>query len=366
LHLSKDPNQQLMVGHVLLNQDKLCCGFAGLLTRIRRRTGVISGPAEVGCAVRDLGAELQLSFAHERKVTWEGRMRRLQIGFLILAVLPCWAVADDVVRVAISDSFLRPGELTEYDHAVLNEVLERTRPDYGGYEVRPFTERVSLARAVQLAIEGRLVNLLALGVGEPLPEREMIPVPFPVDKGLLGYRVALVDRHSQDRLSRVDNVEELRQLRVGQGSGWVDVRIYEHQRIPIETTADYESLVLMLLHGRFDLFPRGLYEITPELAVHGKRYPDLAVEQHLLLHYPFFEAFYVSRSAPRLATRLTAGLERMVADGSFDALFAQHFRKLLADLHLRQRVVIELENPYLPAWVPLKRKELWFDPARLP
>jgi hypothetical protein len=284
---------------------------------------------------------------------------------LILAVLPCWAVADDVVKL-VTFPRLRPGAINAYDLAVLHEALERTRPDYGAYELQPFTEKVSLARAIQLAIEGRLVNLLPVGVGEPAPELEMIPVPFPIDKGLLGYRVALIDRRSQDRLSRVHSIEELRQLRVGQGSGWSDVRIYENQRIPIDTTPDYESLVLMLLHGRFDLFPRGLWEIPPELAAYGKRYPDLAVEQHLLLHYPFFEAFYVSRSAPRLAARLTAGLERMVADGSFEALFARHFGKFLANLNLRQRVVIELENPFLPAWVPLKRKELWFDPARLP
>jgi hypothetical protein len=55
----------------------------------------------------------------------------------------------------------------------------------------------------------------------------------------------------------------------------------------------------------------------------------------------------------------------MRANGSFDALFDRNFGKLLAGLHLRQRVVIELENPFLPAWVPVKRKELWFDPARL-
>jgi membrane-bound lytic murein transglycosylase MltF len=122
----------------------------------------------------------------------------------------------------------------------------------------------------------------------------------------------------------------------------------------------------MLLHGRFDLFPRGLWEVASEIVPYGKRYPDLAVEQHLLLHYPFFETFYVSRSSPRLAARLSAGLDRMIADGSFDALFARYFGKLLADLHLHQRVVIELDNPYLPAWVPIKRKELWFDPARLP
>lgn len=287
------------------------------------------------------------------------------IGLLMLAVLPHYVVADDVLKAETFTSLLA-GQINAYDLALLHEALERTRPDYGAYEEQPFTEKVSIARAVQLAIEGRLVNVLPIGVGQPAPEREMIPVPFPIDKGMLGYRVAFIDRRSQDRLSRVHSIEELRQLRVGQGSGWGDVRIFEHHRIPIQTAPDYESLALMLLHGRFDLLPRGLCEIAPELAAYGKRYPDLAVEQDLLLHYPFFEAIYVSRSAPRLAARLSAGLERMVADGSFDALLAKHFSKPLADLHLHQRVLIELENPFLPAWVPLKRKELWFVLARMP
>ena len=291
-------------------------------------------------------------------------MRRLLMGLLMVAVLPRWAVADDVVRIVKYDQ-LRPGAVTDYDVALLREVLERTRPDYGGYELQTFTENISNARAIQMAIEGRLVNLLSTGVGQPAPEREMIPVPFPIDKGLLGYRVSLIDGRSQDRLSHVHTIEDLRQLSVGQGSDWIDVRIYEHERIPIETTADYKSLVLMLLHGRFDLFPRGLYEIAPEVAAYGERYPDLSVEKHLLLHYPFCRAFYVSRSVPRLAARLTAGLERMVADGSFDAFFIRHFGKIMTDYKLRQRVVIELDNPFLPAWVPLKRKELWFNPAGL-
>jgi hypothetical protein len=291
-------------------------------------------------------------------------MRRLLIGLLMLAVLPRWADADDVVKI-VKYAQLRPGAVTDYDVALLRDVLERTRSDYGGYQLQIFTENVSNTRAIQMAIEGNLVNVLTLGVGQPVPEREMIPVPFPIDKGQLGYRVALIDRRYQDRLSHVHSIEELRQLRFGQGSDWIDVRIYEHARIPIETTADYDSLVLMLLNGRFDLFPRGLYEIAPEVAAYGMRYPNLAVEKHLLLHYPFCRAFYVSRTIPHLAARLTAGLKRMVADGTFDAFFARHFGKLLADLNLHQRVVLELENPFLPAWVPLDQKELWFDPTWL-
>ncbi len=267
--------------------------------------------------------------------------RRLLIASLLLAFPPRQVLADDAVRPLESKEFLS-WSLDPYEHALLREVLERTRPDYGPYEEQPFTETISDARAIELAIEGRLVNILAAGVGQPLPEQEMIPVPFPIDKGLLGWRVSLIDRRNQDRLSRVNNIEELRHFRVGQGSDWTDVRIYEFNRIPVETTSNFKSLFLMLLHGRFDLFPRGLSEIAEELAAYGKRYPDLAIEQHLLLHYPLCDAYYVSRSAPHLAARLTAGLERMVADGSFDALFAKYCGKLLADLNVRQRVVINL------------------------
>jgi ABC-type amino acid transport substrate-binding protein len=290
------------------------------------------------------------------------RMRTVLMGLLMLAVLPSLAAAEDVVRP------LTFGYTSNtYELELLHEALERTRRDYGDYEMQPFTdEKISLARAIQLAIEGRLVNLLSAGIGQADPEREMIPVPFPLDKGLLGYRIALINRHKQDRLSDVHSIGDLRQLRVGQGAGWGDVRIYERNGIQVETTTDYALLTTMLLHGRFDLYPRGLYEIAPEMAARSQRYPDLAVEQHLLLHYPFCEAFYVSRSAPRLAARLAAGLMRMAADGSFDALFAKHFGKMLTELNLRQRTVIELDNPFLPAWVPLKRKELWFDPRRLP
>ncbi len=294
-------------------------------------------------------------------------MRGVLIGLVMLASMWQWARADDVVKP------LEPTEYQSapYEFALLHEVLERTRSDYGAYEEVPFTENVSLARANQLAIEGRLVNVTVEGVGQPLLDRWMIPVPFPIDKGLLGYRIAFIDRRNQEKFARVNSLEELRQLRVGQGSDWSDVHIYEHNRIPVETAQSHKwaesgSLFSMLLAGRFDLFPRGLNEIDREFSTFGDRYPDLAIERHLLLHYPFCEAYYVSPAAPRLAARISAGLELMVADGSFDALFATYFGKRVANLNLRQRVLIELENPFLPGWVPLDRKGLWFDPARLP
>ncbi len=292
-------------------------------------------------------------------------MRVWLASLLVVVSLPSWALADDVVRPFISNEFLSTS-MTPYEQAVLREALERTRSDYGAYQIEPFTDPVTSARLSEMAVEGRLVNIVAAGVGRPKLEAAMIPIPVPIDKGLLGFRVSLIKRHNQERISRVTSIEELRQLNVGQVDDWSDVLIYKHNQIPVQTAAKYESMFAMVQHDRFELFPRGVTEIAPELAEQGQSYPDLAADQHLLLIYPFCNAFYVSRSAPRLAERLTVGLERMIADRTLDALLVEHFGKNLAALNLSQRVVIELENPLLPDWVPLERKEMWLDPSKMP
>src|ERR1700740_197285 len=98
-------------------------------------------------------------------------MRRLLIGLLMMAILPYWAAAEDVVKL-VTFPRLRPGAINPYDLAILHEALERTRRDYGVYEVHPCTEDVSFARAIELATEGRLVNVLSAGVGQTAPSPE--------------------------------------------------------------------------------------------------------------------------------------------------------------------------------------------------
>jgi hypothetical protein len=248
-----------------------------------------------------------------------------------------------------------------YHFELLGEVLKKTAAQYGAYVEQPYTVPMSSARQNQEAVEGKLINVLISDVGHQELDEGMIPVQFPIDKGLLGYRVALIAMPNQSKINNVTNLEELRTLIVGQGTHWGDVQIYEYNHVPIETAANYESLFPMLMRGRFDLFPRGVTEVFPELAAYRGQYPDLAIEEHLLIKYPFAQYFYVSKSEPALAERIKDGLEQMVKDGSFDVLFNKHFAKSLTDLKLGQRVVIELENPFLPASVPFGRKELWID-----
>jgi hypothetical protein len=285
-------------------------------------------------------------------------MRRMVIGLVIWTAAAGSARAIDVVKPFKAESDL---VRYAYHYELLGELLERTVGRYGPYVMEPFTEPISSARGWQEALRGELINVYFSDVGHRIIDEGMIPIPYPVDKGLLGYRICLIVKKDQARIDRIQTIDQLRSLTVGQGKGWGDVKVFEHNRIPVDSTSSYESLFAMLARGRFDLFPRGATEIQREMAAYGPRYPELAIDRHMVIRYPFPQFFYVSRSAPHLAKRLEDGFEQMIRDGSFDALFNRFFGDALRELGLDRRVIIDLENPFLPAWVPLDRKELWFD-----
>ena len=72
----------------------------------------------------------------------------------------------------------------------------------------------------------------------------------------------------------------------------------------------------------------------------------------------------VNRHNTRLAQDIREGLEKAIADGSFDKLFQQYYGERLRKAHLETRTVIELRNPLLTPGTPSDRPELWYDSKR--
>ena len=189
-------------------------------------------------------------------------------------------------------------------------------------------------------------------------EQRLLPVRIPLDKGLFGWRIALLPKSRAQLLKDVRNLDDLRQFSAGQGHDWPDSAILRSHGLPVKVSSNYGSLFRMLQAQRFDYFPRSVIEIWDELE--HPRARQLIVDPHVLLHYPTAMYFFFSRKRPELAETVRIGMEKAIADGSFERLFQQHFAASLQRTQLDQRQLIELHNPLLPSATPLQRRELWF------
>jgi hypothetical protein len=188
-------------------------------------------------------------------------------------------------------------------------------------------------------------------------EERLLPIRIPIQKGLLGWRLGLIRKGDQARFTGVGSLTDLKRVRIAQGQEWPDTQILRANGIDVITAPRYEGLFGMLVSERFDYFPRSVNEIWDELENHAG---TLEVESRIALHYYYDAYFMVNKKNTRLAESLRQGLEKAIADGSFDRLFDEYHGERLRKARLNQRIVIELKNPLLTPGTPSDRRELWY------
>jgi hypothetical protein len=195
-------------------------------------------------------------------------------------------------------------------------------------------------------------------------EEKLLPVPIPLTKGLLGWRIALVRKDDLQQFANVRTVEQLKGFVAGQGHDWPDVGILRASGLPVHVSSTYDGMFKMLEANRIDYYPRAVQQVFDEVG----HYPGLAVEPHLVLRYPTDAYFFVNRAHAGLADEIRRGLETAIADGSFDRLFYSYFAPRIVAAGLEGRQVVELPNPLRGPSLPLARKPLWFtlDEMRRP
>ena len=52
----------------------------------------------------------------------------------------------------------------------------------------------------------------------------------------------------------------------------------------------------------------------------------------------------------------------MIDDGTYDAIFDKYQRKKIETLHLKDRRIFKIRNPFVGPETPFAEKRLWFDP----
>ena len=252
----------------------------------------------------------------------------------------------------------------DYSISLLTHVLNKTTATHGPFKMQP-AKGMNVGRAIEFLKTGDVdaVNVIWTTSSKER-ESSLLPIRIPIRKGLLGYRIFLIKKEDQAKFTNIQAVEQLKQLKVGQGHIWNDVKVFKENDFSIVTGPNYEGLFRMLLKGRFDYFSRGINEAPSEYESRKDMYPNLAIEESILLYYPWPKYFFTSLKNPKLAQRIEQGLKMMIEDGSFEALFLKYHKEDIDRVNLKGRKLFRISNPLLPGTAPLEQKNLWFDPVR--
>ncbi|MEP5625045.1 MAG: hypothetical protein ABJP82_20935, partial [Hyphomicrobiales bacterium] len=191
----------------------------------------------------------------------------------------------------------------DYDHAVIRLALEKTEQDYGDFIMHVSPTGQNSQRALTAATRGTYENyVVKFSASNKLAEEAGI-IPFPVDLGIVGYRVAFVSHKTKEKLASVETIDQLKAFNIVQGIGWLDTSILRNHGFDVRTIEDYDSMFRMVALNRMDLFLRGANELLGEWNTH-KTIPQLTYDDAVSIYYPLPRFLVTAKENTKLIERL--------------------------------------------------------------
>jgi hypothetical protein len=281
--------------------------------------------------------------------------RRLLFSTLLGLACLCGSPAQAApMRIVYPPPESATDERSEYSIQLLELALSKAGIDY---ELQAGKLHMQQGRALKQLEEGAGIDVF-WSMTSKQRERDLLAIRIPIDKGLLGWRVFLINTKNRLQFEQVGSLDQLKSFAAGQGHDWPDTEILQANGLTVRSSFSYDSLFKMLQSGRFDYFPRSIEEIWGEEKSHPDM--DLEIEQNIVLQYPAAKYFFVNKRNTSLASALETGLRAAIRDGTFEQLFTKYNGALISRAKLQSRKLFKLKNPLLPPETPLQQKELWF------
>lgn len=245
--------------------------------------------------------------------------------------------------------------------SVLREVVHRSDIYTSLEYVYDNSSRPSESRLAKDLSSGKL-DLIWSATNDEL-ERQFVAIPYPIYRGLLGFRIGLVRKSEPDVLQYVEDLADLKHLPICSGSAWPDTRILESNGLLVAKALKYPNLFRMLAAGnRCDVYMRGVMEPFEELSRFS--FLPLAVDKHVLLKYRMPSFFFARKGNKKLASHIGSIIENMYADGTYNDLFfsAGEIKQSLDKANLNKRVIFELDTPTITTATKSIPRDWWYEP----
>lgn len=232
-----------------------------------------------------------------------------------------------------------------FERELVVMLLEKTKAEFGDYETLD-APPMSYSRAFTSIKENTYPNYIRGFVYDNHNTQafDLAYIPFPILRGLMGYRTCFLSSKIKEKFAKVNTREELIQYSHGYGPLWADIKIMENAGIKVHEVPKYKSLFAKVADNSFDLFCRGTNEIYDEYQ-RNKTIPDFSYDRSkaFFYHFPFF--FHTNKANTVILKRIQRGLELAWEDGSFEKLWWIHHKRNLDFVKLTDRQIFHFENP---------------------
>ncbi len=225
-----------------------------------------------------------------------------------------------------------------YQHSALILALEKTIPTHGTYTMNYVKEPMNAKRAKVEIKKGNYPNLIASSVGNTAEFEQFSYAPFPLELGLLGYRLPIHHINNAAVYSTFNSIEQLNALRILQGVGWFDSKILKENGFSQVIEVKDEVFGKMLLADRVDLYFSSLSDINTHLS------DTIVLNKSFVLYYHSPRFYIASKKNSAIIERIYHGLTLAFNDGSLEKLLNDYFSKALLNIDLKKTKVIKLEN----------------------
>lgn len=284
-------------------------------------------------------------------------MARLGLSLLLFLaswILPASTFAQSPMVITVQGKETALDTRFDYDHAVIRLALEKTEPTHGPFEIRQTPIGLNAMRSLAAAKSGVYQNYLVKFSAHDDLLGEVGIIPFPVDLGIVGYRIGFVSPNAKEQLASVRTEEELKQLEIIQGLGWLDTKILQFHGFNVLTGGEYNSMFKMVALNRTDWFLRGANELLGEWEARHPTLPSLIYDETVAVYYPLPRFLVTTRSNTELMKRVQAGLVMAYDDGSLIKLWEDKYLPSVTFAMLEKRKIFRFSNPFLaridPSW----------------
>lgn len=235
-----------------------------------------------------------------------------------------------------------------YEKEVLIAVLNATEDDYGPWEVTETLDEYPGDEEALVFSEYGHDLFVTIAGNQKFGEDDMIAIPKPMTKNLLGYRVPIIREEDLDKFESISSREEAQQLVHGIPETWSDAVIFRENGYQVVEDGDFDDIFERLENGLFDYSAYGVNEVVSVFENRASQRSGLMIDQDLLFFYPFPLVFYVNPDLPELAKRVEEGMQRIIDSGELDDIFNSYYGDVVETLNLEDRQLFILDNPLIP------------------